>query len=97
MKIDCPTPASVPALRQLWKAAFGDTEGFLDCFFDTAFSPHRCRCVTVDGEIAAALYWFDVTCREQPMAYIYAVATHPDHRGRGRGRGYGCGCGDSCK
>ena len=83
MKIDCPTPASVPALRQLWKAAFGDTEGFLDCFFDTAFSPHRCRCVTVDGEIAAALYWFDVTCREQPMAYIYAVATAPAWREQG--------------
>lgn len=83
MKIDLPASEAVPALRTLWKAAFGDTDDFLDCFFGAAFSPHRCRCAVMDDQVAAALYWFDCTCRDQPMAYIYAVATAPAFRGQG--------------
>ena len=70
-------------LRQLWKLAFGDTEAFLDGFFSTAYSPDRCRYLTVDGTVAAALYWFDCQCFDEKYAYLYAVATHPDFRGRG--------------
>lgn len=83
MKIDRPAPEQIPALRALWKAAFGDTDEFLDSFFSTAYAPHRCRCVTVDGQVAAALYWFDVSCNGQPMAYLYAVATAPAFREQG--------------
>lgn len=83
MWIDFPSVSHVPQLRQLWKIAFGDTDDFLDCFFQTAFSPDRCRCVLEDDRIAAVLYWFDCSLRQQKIAYIYAVATHPDFRNRG--------------
>lgn len=83
MKIDFPTPDQIPELVRLWQTAFGDPEEFTDGFFDTAFSASRCRCATVEGKVAAALYWFDVRCRDQRMAYIYAVATDPAHRGKG--------------
>lgn len=83
MKIDSPTPALLPQLRQLWKDAFGDGDAFLDSFFSTAYAPERCRCVTVDGRLAAALYWFDVCCSDQKMAYVYAVATAPAFREQG--------------
>lgn len=83
MKIDAPTPSLIPQLRQLWKDAFGDSDAFLDTFFATAFSPDRCRCITVDCKLAAALYWFDISCRDQKMAYIYAVATAPAFREQG--------------
>lgn len=83
MKIDHPAPEHTGQLRALWTAAFGDTDEFLDSFFTTAFSPDRCRCALVDGEVAAALYWFDVTCHDAPMAYIYAVATAPAYREQG--------------
>ena len=83
MKIDFPVPSQIPELRNLWQTAFGDTEEFIDGFFFTGFSYARCRCVTIGGTLAAALYWFDVECRGQRMAYIYGVATHPDHRGKG--------------
>lgn len=79
MNLDHPTLALIPQLRQLWKEAFGDTDAFLDHFYSTAFSPDRCLCATVDGEVAAMAYWFD--CRE--YAYIYAVATAKRHRGKG--------------
>lgn len=83
MKIDTPRKAQIPELRGLWKTAFADEDAFLDCFFGTAFSPGRCRCVTVEDRLAAALYWFEISCRGERMAYLYAVATDPEFRGRG--------------
>lgn len=83
MKIDAPCSSRMPSLRSLWQEAFGDTEGFLDVFYQTAFSPDRSRCVTIDGETAAALYWFDCLCQDKPVAYLYAIATAKDFRGQG--------------
>ena len=83
MNIDAPTLDLIPALRGLWKEAFGDSDEFLDLFWRTAFSTDRSECVTVDGEVAAALYWFDCECRGERVAYIYAVATAKKYRGRG--------------
>jgi len=78
-----PSCQDIPALRALWKEAFGDTDAFLDAFFATGFSPERCCCIR-DGEtIAAALYWFACSCRGEPIAYLYAVATAKSHRGQG--------------
>lgn len=83
MTFDHPVPQQYPLLKQLWQTAFGDTDLFIRSFFETAFSPLRCRVANVSGETAAMLYWFDVSCRGQKMAYLYAVATHPRHRGKG--------------
>lgn len=83
MRIDHPTPSRIPHLRGLWKEAFGDSDAFLDGFFSSAFSPSRCLCAWIDGALAGALYWFDVECEGQPMAYIYAVATVEQFRNRG--------------
>ncbi len=70
-------------LRRLWKEAFGDTDAFLDSFFETAYSPDRCRYIMIDGCVAAALYWLDCRCDGEKLAYIYAVATAKMHRGKG--------------
>ena len=83
MIIDAPTLSQIPALRSLWKEAFGDTDAFLDGFFATAFSPSRCFCMQSDEKIVAALYWFDCRMENQKIAYLYAIATAKDYRGRG--------------
>lgn len=83
MRIEKPTPGLELQLRRLWKDSFGDSDAFLDCFFSTAYSPERCRCLLADEELAAALYWFDVSCDGNKMAYLYAVATAPSCRGQG--------------
>ena len=83
MNITCPTEDQIPGLRRLWMAAFGDTDEFLDAFFRTAYDAERCRCVMKDDEPAAALYWFDCSLEGAKLAYIYAVATDPAHRGKG--------------
>lgn len=83
MNIEYPAPGAQPKLTKLWKLAFGDSEETIEQFFVTAYDPQRCRCIPAGEEIAAALYWLDCECRGQKLAYIYAVATHPDYRGRG--------------
>ena len=70
-------------LKRLWQLAFGDGEEFIDLFFRTAYTPQRCLYLTEEGQITAALYWLDCEYAGQKQAYIYAVATHPDHRGKG--------------
>ena len=83
MEIRPPCKQEEEHLRRLWKIAFGDPDSFLDLFFSTAYSSDRCRCIWEDSKLAAVLYWFDCSLRDQKLAYIYAVATHPDFRGRG--------------
>ena len=83
MTIDAPKKDQIPLLRLLWKETFGDSDRFLDSFFSMAFSPARSRCVTENGEVKAALYWFDCCCRGEQFAYLYAVATAERYRGQG--------------
>ena len=83
MRIDYPKEEQLPGLRRLWRDAFGDTDAFLDCFFSTAFSADRCRCITIDDRVAAALYWLDCRFDDRPIAYAYAVATGSTFRMQG--------------
>lgn len=83
MTIDRPTQMQIPQLRRLWQAAFGDTDAFLDIFFHRAYDARRSRCVTRDGRVVAALYWFDCAWDGKRLAYLYAVATDPGCRGQG--------------
>lgn len=83
MTADYPKAHHVPLLRALWKEAFGDTDVFLDGFFAEGFDPCRCRCILDEDVPVSVLYWFEVTCRGQRFAYLYAVATAMSHRGRG--------------
>jgi len=70
-------------LKKLWQLAFGDSQEFIGLFFSTAYSPDRCLYLTEADQITAALYWLDCEHKGQKQAYVYAVATHPDHRGKG--------------
>lgn len=83
MIIDVATREDVPALRRLWKEAFGDTDAFLDLFFSAGFSPARCRTVREGDTLLGALYWFDCLWEGKRLAYLYAVATANAFRGQG--------------
>ena len=83
MNIKPPQITDIPKLRTLWHEVFGDSDAFLDAFFETAFSPDRAMAVYVNDKIVSMLYWFSCECWGKPMAYIYAVATDATYRGRG--------------
>ncbi len=83
MNFEHPGQAQISSLVRLWKEAFGEYDGFWELFLDTGFLPDHCRCITEDGQPVAGLYWFDCTCGDDKIAYIYAVVTDPAQRGRG--------------
>ncbi len=83
MIIEHPKISDIPALRELWKEAFSDTDTFLDSFFSLAFSPERALVIRESEDVLAALYWLDCSWNEKKVAYIYAVATKKAHRGKG--------------
>lgn len=85
MRIDKPNRQQEKQLRNLWKATFGDSEAFLDDFFQTAYAPDKVRCVLEEDKVIAALYWLDCSYQEEKIAYIYAVATDENYRGQGIG------------
>lgn len=83
MSIDYPLQSQLNDLRQLWQEAFGDDDAFLDHFYTYGFAPDRCRCLTEDGHVIAALYWFDCSYCGRPLAYLYGIATAKAFRGKG--------------
>lgn len=85
MIIDTPKRSDVLSLKVLWQEAFGDSDEFVDSFFGAAFDTERAHCVTVDGAVAAALYWFDCSYKGKRIAYIYAVAVAKAYRDKGFG------------
>ena len=74
---------TIEQAKQLWREAFGDPQSFIEAFFRSGFSPLRCCALEDDGELTAALYWFDCRWNEKKLAYIYGVATAKAHRGKG--------------
>lgn len=83
MKINSPNQAQIPALWTLWRETFQDPQEFIHDFAETAFHKDRCRIVTRNNEVAAALYWFDCLYQDKRIAYLYAVATAKKYRGQG--------------
>lgn len=81
-------PADIPALRGLWQLAFGDSDAYVNNFFNTYYRPERMLLLEEEGRLLAMTAWFDTTFvlpgqGEYRAAYLYAVATHPEARGRG--------------
>lgn len=78
-----PRPDEEPRLQALFTEAFHDAD-FTKLFFETGFSPTRCF-VAAEGDILAALHWFDCTALGKHSAYIFGVATFERFRGKGLG------------
>jgi len=75
-------PGDESSLRQLWKTVFGDSDEFLDRFFSLVYTPGMAAVIEEEGEIVSAAYALPL----ENAAYIFAVATHPNHRGKGHGK-----------
>lgn len=83
MIIKHPEQEDIPALTALWMQAFGDTREFIAKFFRTGFGQERCLLAKEQGQLLAALYWFDCLWEGKKIAYLYAIATDENHRGKG--------------
>ena len=75
-------PEEQPALQALWARVFGDGPEVTEAFFRSFPPEQHTRVIESDGEIAAMASWLPVTLCDRSGAYIYAVATAPEHRNR---------------
>jgi len=70
------------ALKALWREVFGDTDEYIDAFFQNVYQPGMASVIEEDGTVVAAAYAVPFGA----VRYIFAVATKPEYRGRGYGR-----------
>lgn len=70
----------LPALIALWELCFGDPPAVIQSFFDRLWDDIQ---VFTTDNCTAMLTAMPVRWQGKPAAYLYAVATHPNHRGQG--------------
>ncbi|MCI5705521.1 MAG: GNAT family N-acetyltransferase [Pseudoflavonifractor sp.] len=81
----------IPRLKELWRAAFGDPDTYIDYFFDRLYTPERMLLLAEDGVPMTMLALLPMTFSDREgkparMSYIYALATAPEARLKGYGR-----------
>ena len=84
-------PEDRPGLKALWKQGFGDSDEYIDAFFDRFLREDGCVAAEAEGRIVSAMYVVG-GCAVHPyrrehlsVGYTYALATLPAYRGRGIG------------
>lgn len=81
------TNQMVPELKELWKLCFHDEDTYIDFYYRNRFVEKETLVYLVESHVVAMLTLmpgYVVHHKEkQPVRYVYAVATHPDHRKRG--------------
>ncbi len=77
----------IPALCEMWKACFSDSEEYIKRFYRENFEHIDVVVLTVDGEPACMAHMFDATVKHGDISvkakYLYAGGTHPKHRNKG--------------
>lgn len=77
----------IPLIRSLWQETFGDSDAFLDAYFDKIFKPEQCMLALENDELCAALqvlpYTYQKGEEQISTAYIFAVMTAPSKRKKG--------------
>ncbi|HZK21908.1 MAG TPA: GNAT family N-acetyltransferase [Oscillospiraceae bacterium] len=77
----------IKELKTLWHETFGDSEQYLNAFFESVYKGENTLVYIKDKRVVSALYIIPYTMlykgREIKVAYLYALATNPAYRGRG--------------
>lgn len=86
--LDYASKADIPALKQLWKSCFFDTDRYIDCYFNNLFSLIRVPVWrTGEGTPVSMLSMLParLQCGREPYEghYIYAAATRKEYEGQG--------------
>ena len=74
-------------LKKLWKLVFGDSESYINLFFEHRFVPAQTMVALYDGVPIGMLFLLPITLKAESCdynaRYIYAVGTHPAYRSQG--------------
>lgn len=85
-------PEDRAQLHTLWKTAFGDSDEYIDLFYERFLRPGTCVVAEADGAVVSAMYVIpDLSLNPYrknrlTAGYTYALATLPSWRSRGIGK-----------
>ncbi len=75
------------SLKALWSDTFGDSDEYINLFFDYDYTPAECFAEIKNGEVISVLYLLKGFIRaygeEYEGRYLYAAATAESYRGQG--------------
>lgn len=87
MNLRISTTEDLEALKELWALAFHDESGYVDNFFAVYGSADKIYVAEVDEILVGMTVFFPSTVERlgisYSFAYLYAVATHPQHQNQG--------------
>lgn len=76
----------IPRLKELHKIAFGDSDEYIDFFYEKRFSPENCYLAYESGKPVSAVYVRHFTLNlygeRFTVPFFTGIATHPDHRNK---------------
>ena len=81
----------LPRLKALWMQCFGDSEEYIDSFYDNFLRAGACLVAETDSRPVSAMYilgnmeMFPYRQNHLSTGYAYALATLPEYRDRGIG------------
>lgn len=83
--IGFPSDEHIPALKKLWADVFKDGEEVIDNFFENTQTNSNTVCAFCDGVPVSMLFAVEGEIfyggNTYKAYYVYAVCTHPEHRG----------------
>lgn len=77
-------------VRKLWSLCFGDSEAFMDLYFEKKYSDDNNYAIEQDGNVVCAFQMLPHTLwlerKEFSTVYGSGLCTHPHYRGKGIGK-----------
>lgn len=79
---------NVEGLKKIWQICFGDSEAYIDSFFQKQMKPENTLVYYHNQELPVAMLFLlpaklNVQGQVFPAQYLYAACTLPEYRGRG--------------
>ncbi len=81
----------IPQQKELWKRCFGDSDAYVDMFYQKYCVPEQVLIVEEDGELNSMATMLETTLHfpdgsAHPVGYVYGLATNPYIQGKGHAR-----------
>ncbi len=81
-----PEKNDIPALKQMWKSVFGDTDEYIELFFSRVFTFEN-SLVIKDNKVISMVFFPEYRAKicgiERTVGYICGAATLPEYRKKG--------------
>lgn len=73
--------SDIPRLKQIWKICFGDSDKYINFFFDNMFKPENAVVAVCKNEAVGVVHMLNASYDGRVFKYGYAIGVLPKFRG----------------